>query len=362
VAVLVAAAKVRVPVKDPLRLRRQVILAVLALALLGACLAASAMGALCIPFSHLLAALARRIGLPTAVAVSPVEEAALFAIRLPRIALGLGAGATLGVAGAALQALFRNPLADPGLIGVSGGAACGAVGWIVLGGLAPGWLQGSRATPLAAFAVGLAAAAGVYWIARRGAHTDIATLLLAGLAMNALTAAGVGYLTYLGTDAQLRTLTFWLLGGLGGATWHEVWPMLLMMGAACLGLLALARSYDVLALGERTAGHLGLRVQTLQRCTIGCVALGAGASVALTGVIGFVGLVAPHLVRLLGGASHRYVLPASALMGALLLVLADLLARTAVAPAELPVGIVTSALGAPFFIVLLRRRLSAHGP
>ncbi|HEY0342153.1 MAG TPA: iron ABC transporter permease, partial [Steroidobacteraceae bacterium] len=180
-------------------------------------------------------------------------------------------------------------------------------------------------------------------------------------ARNAMTAAGVGYLMDLGTDSQLRALTFWLLGGLGGATWHQVWPMLLVMLVAAMGLFAFRRSYDVLVLGERSAGHLGLSVENVRRLTLGCVALGAGASVALTGIIGFVGLVAPHLVRLLGGPGHRFVLPASALMGALLLVLADLLARIAVAPAELPVGVVTSALGAPFFILLLRRRAAGRG-
>lgn len=344
------------------RLRRRIILVGLGIAVLAASLAASALGALHVPLSHLLAAIGHSLGIDRGTAVTPVERAALFAIRLPRVALGLGAGATLGIAGAALQALSRNPLADPGLIGVSGGAAFGAVGWIVLGAAAPVWMHGSFSAPLAAFAAGLVAVAGVYGIARRGSQTDIATLLLAGLAVNALTAAGVGYLSYLGTDAQLRSLTFWLLGGLGGATWGEIWPLLLVMGAAAAGLLSLRRSYDVLALGERSAGHLGLSVELVQRATIGCVALGAGASVALTGIIGFVGLVAPHLVRLLGGPSHRFVLPASALMGALLLVLADLLARTVVSPAELPVGIVTSALGAPFFIALLRRRAGRPAP
>jgi iron complex transport system permease protein len=357
----VAVTHVWTPLHDPFRRRRRIVLVALIVAVIAACLSAGAIGALHIPFSHVLSALAQRLGLETHAPVTRVEQAALFAIRLPRVALGLGAGATLGMSGAALQALFRNPLADPGLIGVSGGAACGAVGWIVLGGSAPAWMPIALATPLAAFAAGLAAAAGVYWIARRGAQTDIATLLLAGLAMNALTAAGVGYLSYLGTDAQLRTLTFWLLGGLGGATWREVGPMLAVLAAASLGLAALARSYDVLVLGDSSAGHLGLPVESVRRWTIGCVALGTGASVALTGIIGFVGLVAPHLVRLLGGSSHRFVLPASALMGALLLVLADLLARIAVAPAELPLGVVTSALGAPFFIALLRRRL-AHSP
>ncbi|MEI9994168.1 MAG: iron ABC transporter permease [Rhizomicrobium sp.] len=350
------------PLRDPLRLRRHLILGGLVALLVVACLAASTIGALDIPLSHVVAALAGRAGWDLGVPVAPFEDAALFSIRLPRVALGLGVGMTLGVAGAALQALFRNPLADPGLIGVSGGAACGAVGWIVLGASAPAWANGAIAMPLAAFAAGLAATIGVYLIGRSRSRTDIATLLLAGLAMNALTTAIVGYLTFLGTDAQLRALTFWLLGGLGGATWGQIWPVLLLMAGALSGFAVLARGYDVLALGESAAGHLGLRVEILRRATIVLVALGVGAGVALTGIIGFVGLAAPHLVRLMGGAAHRFVLPAAALMGALLVVSADLFARIAVMPAELPVGVVTSALGAPFFIWLLRRRLGETAP
>ncbi|MEJ0042655.1 MAG: iron ABC transporter permease [Rhizomicrobium sp.] len=359
---MVAAAESFDPVRDPLRLRRQLILAGLGLALALACLAAGAIGALDIPLSHVVAALAGRAGFDIGVPRAPFEDAALFGIRLPRVALGLGVGMTLGVSGAALQALFRNPLADPGLIGVSGGAACGAVGWIVLGSAAPLWAQAAFALPLAAFAAGLAATIGVYLIGRSRSGTDIATLLLAGLAMNALTTALVGYLTYLGSDAQLRALTFWLLGGLGGATWNQIWPVLVLMAGALAGFAVMMRGYDVLALGESAAGHLGLRVEFVRRLTIVLVALGVGAGVALTGIIGFVGLAAPHLVRLMGGAAHRFVLPASALMGALLVVLADLLARIAVMPAELPVGVVTSALGAPFFIWLLRRRLRELSP
>jgi iron complex transport system permease protein len=211
--------------------------------------------------------------------------------------------------------------------------------------------------PLASFATGLAATAGVYVVGRSRNRNDVATLLLAGLGVNALTTAILGYLTYLGNDAQLRALTFWLLGGLGGATWDQIWPVLLLMGASLGGFLSLGRSYDLLALGESAAGHLGLSVEAVRRGTIVLTALGVGASVALTGIVGFVGLAAPHLVRLMGGAAHRFVLPASALMGALLVILADLFARVAVAPAELPIGVVTSALGAPFFIWLLRRRL-----
>ncbi len=341
--------------RDPLRLRRRLILIGLAVALALSCIAAAAIGALEIPFTHVVAALAHRIGWP--VAVEPFEAAALFGIRLPRVALAVAVGAVLGAAGTALQALFRNPLADPGLIGVSGGAACGAVGWIVLGTSLPAWMHATAGMPLAAFGCGLGATLGVYAIAHTRSRTDIATLLLSGLAMNALTTAVVGYLTYLGNDAQLRALTFWLLGGLGGATWDQIWPALLPMAAALAGIVFLMRSYDVLALGESTAGHLGIAVERVRIATILLVSLGVGASVALTGIIGFIGLVAPHLLRLMGGAAHRFVLPGAALLGALLVVLADLFARVVVAPAELPIGVVTSALGAPFFIWLLRRRL-----
>jgi iron complex transport system permease protein len=155
----------------------------------------------------------------------------------------------------------------------------------------------------------------------------------------------------------LRALTFWLLGGLGGATWNQIWPALILMAASVAGFAGLARSYDLLALGEISASHLGLEVETVRRLTVLLAALGVGATVALCGIIGFAGLVAPHLVRLMGGPAHRYVLAGSALMGAVLVVLADLAARVIVMPAELPIGILTSALGAPFFIWLLRRRL-----
>jgi iron complex transport system permease protein len=347
------------PAGDPLAARRRLILAGLAIALVAACLAAGMIGALNIPVPHMLQALAGRLGLDAGLGLEAFEESVLFSIRLPRVALGLGVGAMLGVAGTALQALFRNPLADPGLIGVSGGAACGAVGWIVLGAAAPAWAAGALALPVAAFAGALLAAAAVYQIGRNGPRADIATLLLAGLAINALTTAMVGYLTYLGSDAQLRALTFWLLGGLGGAAWSQIWPVLMVIAAVLTAFAALTRAYDVLALGEDAAAHLGLAVEVVRPATIVLVAIGVGASVALTGIVGFVGLAAPHLVRLIGGPAHRFVMPGSALTGALLVVLADLAARVIVAPAELPIGVVTSALGAPFFIWLLRRRLRA---
>ncbi len=345
------------PARDPLQMRRQTILAALAACLAVACLVAATLGALPIPASHVAAALLAHLGIDTGIPATPIEEAALFSIRLPRVALGMGVGAMLGLSGTALQALFRNPLADPGLIGVSGGAACGAIGWIVLGAQLPLWMDTGVSMSVAAFATGLAATAGVYAIGRAQARTDVATLLLAGLAVNALTTAIIGYLTYLGSDAQLRALTFWLLGGLGGVTWDQIWPALLLMAAAAMGLGVLGRGYDLLLLGEGSAAHLGLNVEAVRRASVLLVALGVGAGVALTGIIGFVGLAAPHLVRLMGGPAHRFVLPGSALLGALLVVLADLAARLLVVPAELPIGVVTSALGAPFFIWLLRRGL-----
>jgi iron complex transport system permease protein len=341
-------------IQKRLSLRRHITIIALGLSLTASCLLAMSVGALTIPLDHILDAIAAKFGL---VATTEIfEQAALFDIRLPRLVLGLCVGATLGICGAALQALFRNALADPGLLGVSSGAACGAVGWIVLGGTAPLWMHTAITLPLMSFVMALAATGLVYFVAASRRRSDGATLLLAGIAVNALGSAVVGFLTYLGNDAQLRSLTFWLLGGLSGVTWHEILPLLPVFAISLGGLLLLARSFDVLALGEAAAGHLGLPVETTRRITMALTAFGVGASVALTGIIGFVGLASPHLVRLIGGPRHNFVLPAAALMGALLTVLADIFARTVVVPAELPIGVVTSAVGAPFFIWLLKRR------
>lgn len=336
-------------------LRRGMVLTGLCGMLVVAVLLSATTGAVSLPVSDVIAALLHRLGF-TAAVPDAMTSAVLFDIRLPRIALGLAVGASLGISGAALQAQFRNPLADPGLLGVSSGAASGAVGWIVLGAAAPLWMQTSFSMPLAAFMAALLATVLVHVIAKtRHLGATAGTLLLAGIAVNALGGALVGFFTYLGSETQLRSLTYWMLGGLSGVTWHEILPALPVMVISGIGLTLQARSFDVLALGERDAGHLGIRVKFARRVTISLVALSVGAAVALSGVIGFVGLAAPHLVRLTGGPHHRYVLPGAALMGALIIVVADLLARTLVVPAELPVGILTSALGAPFFIWLLRR-------
>jgi iron complex transport system permease protein len=346
------------PARDPLIVWRRATLSGLAVALAVATIFALGAGAMEIAPLRVVEILLQAMGVDTGTAIEPYEAAALMSVRLPRILLALACGATLGVAGASLQALFRNPLADPTLVGVADGAAVGAVAWIVFGGLGLASF-GAWGIILVAFVGGLIATSGVLLIARGEGRIDIATLLLAGLAMKALAGALLGYLIFLANDMQMRSLTFWLLGSLGGATWSTIIPAAIAMGISVLLLMPLARPFDALALGEAEAGHLGVRVERTKRIAVGAVALGVGAGTALTGVIGFVGLVAPHIIRLIGGADHRFVLPGSALLGALLIVGADTLARTIVAPAELPIGVVTSAIGAPFFFWLLRSRGSA---
>ena len=344
------------PACDPLKIRRRATLIGLGLLLALTTVFALGAGALAIEPWRVVEILLRAVGIDTGAAIEPYQAAALMSVRLPRILLALMCGATLGMAGASLQALFRNPLADPTLVGVADGAACGAVAWIVFGGMGLAAGLGAWGLILVAFGGGLIATAGVMAAARGEGRIDIATLLLAGLAMKALASALLGYLIFLANDLQMRSLTFWLLGSLGGATWSAIIPAALLMSVSLGVLGTLARPFDALALGEAVAGHLGVPVERVKRVAVVAVALGVGAGTALTGIIGFVGLIAPHIVRLIGGPDHRFVLPASALLGALLIVVADTMSRTLVAPAELPVGVVTSAIGAPFFFWLLRTR------
>ncbi|MCY1347124.1 Hemin transport system permease protein HmuU [compost metagenome] len=256
-----------------------------------------------------------------------------------------------------MQGLFRNPLADPGLVGVSSGAALGAafaiVGAALLGGvpdaLSPYLLS------ICAFGGGLTVTALVYRLGRRDGQTNVATMLLAGIALTALAGAIIGLFTYLADDATLRTLTFWNLGSLNGASYSRLWPLLIVTAGVALWLPRRAKALNALLLGESEARHLGFEVERLKRELVLCTALGVGAAVAAAGLIGFIGLVVPHLVRLLAGPDHRVLLPASALAGASLLLFADLAARLLLAPAELPIGIVTALIGAPFFIYLLVR-------
>lgn len=279
-------------------------------------------------------------------------------IRIPRTLLGLGIGAVLAITGVCMQALFRNPLADPGLIGVSAGAALGAALAIALGGY---WSFSDQAPDSlifgSAFAGGLLVTWLAVWVGHQRGRLEITTLLLAGVAFTALAGALIGLLTYLADDSTLRRLTFWNLGTLEGATYPRIWPLLLVAGAIALWLPFRAQALNALLLGEAEAYHLGVPVERLKHELIVCTALGVGASVAAAGLIGFIGLVVPHIMRLLVGPDHRILIPATLLAGPCLLLLSDVIARLALAPAELPIGIVTAALGAPFFVyVLLKGR------
>lgn len=291
--------------------------------------------------------------------VTNAQQVVVWNVRLPRVILALLAGAGLAVAGVLMQAMFRNPLADPALIGVSAGAALGAVSVIVLGATLLGGLSkvlGVWTLPVAAFTGALATTMLVFQLAKRDGVLDASTLLLCGIAINALAGAGIGLLTYLATDDQLRSLTFWSLGSLGAATWGSVVGAAPAVSLMLVCAPALAHSLNALLLGESEALHLGVAVERLKRILLVLTAAAAGALVAVSGIIGFVGLIAPHMARMLVGPDHRFVLPLSALLGATLLTGGDLIARTVVRPAELPIGILTALIGAPFFLWLLSQR------
>lgn len=321
----------------------------LALPALVLLLAASVLWSLChgaidIPPREVLASFLRA----TDGLVARGDDAVVLGLRLPRVLLAILVGAALASGGATMQGLFRNPLADPGLIGVSAGAALGAVGAIVLGGQFGSWRVAA-----AAFVGGLGATSFVYVLGRH--RGGVSHLLLAGVAVNAIAMAGVGLLTYLADENQLRDLTFWSLGSLGGASWSRLATVAPWILLPLLCLPSAAAGLNALLLGEGEATLLGHRPERLQPFLVGLVALAVGASVAFTGVIGFVGLIVPHLLRMGFGPDHRFLLPASAVGGATLLVAADALARTVVAPGELPIGVLTALVGGPFFLWLLLR-------
>ncbi|MEM9341830.1 MAG: iron ABC transporter permease [Pseudomonadota bacterium] len=301
--------------------------------------------------------------LSAAIGTTPLDATAqiiLFDIRLPRLTLGLLVGASLAVSGAVMQGLFRNPLADPGLVGVGAGAGLGAISAIVLGAGLPSGISlalGNYVVPVAAFLGGWISTLVLYRISTRRGRTSVAVMLLAGIALGALAGALSGILVYMADDAQLRDLTFWGLGSLAGASWPKVLAagplIVLALGAAPF----LARALNGLALGEAAASHLGIPVQRMKAVAILTVAGATGAAVAVSGGIGFIGIVVPHLLRLAIGPDHRYLLLNAALLGAALLVGADMISRTIISPAELPIGIVTATLGGPFFLwILLRNR------
>lgn len=338
---------------------RAVVRVLLAAILAAVALTGLSLGAVPLPSGVVLGLLAQALELPISAEPTEAQAAVLLHIRLPRVILGMLVGGGLAVAGAAMQALFRNPLADPAIIGVSSGAALVAVAVIVLGDTVLQNLHGLLGIwtlPVAAFLGGLGVTALVYRLSWEQGETHMASLLLGGIAINSLAGAATGLLIYMADDAQLRTLTFWAMGSLGGASWVTVLAALPGVQAACLVIVWHARALNALLLGEAEARHLGIDVERVKRALIAASALAVGTAVAVSGVIGFVGLVVPHLARLLFGPDHRYCLLACALIGSALLIGADLAARTLVAPAELPIGILTALLGAPFFLWLLLRK------
>jgi heme transport system permease protein len=340
---------------------RAIILPLLLALLLIAAMIAATIGAAGIPLDRLVAALGLGNGDP---AVIGRDHLVLWSIRLPRIALAAMVGALLASAGTLMQGLFRNPLADPALVGVSSGAALAAAATIVVGDkivMGPLLALQSELLPLAAFIGALTTTTLLYRFATREGRTSIATFLLGGLAVAALANAGIGMLVFLADDRQLRDVTFWMLGSLSGATWPKVAAIAPFLLVFLIAVPFLARGLDLMVLGEAEAFYGGVSVERLKRASIILVAAATGAAVSVSGVIGFVGIVVPHLLRLAIGPTHRLLLPATLLLGASLLLAADTFARVLAAPAELPIGIVTAIIGAPFFLVLLMRQRALIG-
>lgn len=357
-AVTARAGRRSVP-KDRRRRARAAVAATLAL-VVAAALVALAVG----PTGISLDALPRvLLGLAGDPAAAARERLVLLDIRLPRVVVGVLVGGGLAAAGAVLQGLFRNPLADPSLLGASPGAALAAAAAIAFGDALPaalpaGWSRGL--VPVAAFLGALAATTVLHLLATRDGLTRVATLLLAGVALGAFAQSMTGWIVFTADDRALRDITFWTLGSLGGASWAKIAAALPFFLAAAVALPLLARALNAFLLGEAEAAHLGVETERAKRVAILVTAAAIGASVALAGVIGFLGIVVPHLVRLATGPDHRYVLPASAAAGAALLLVADTIARTVAAPAEMPVGVVTAAIGAPVFLWLLLRHRTAE--
>ncbi|WP_435850149.1 FecCD family ABC transporter permease [Streptomyces uncialis] len=325
-------------------------------ALLVMALVSAGTGAYDIPIGDVLSSVQHRIGLGGQ-ALDRVGESVLWNVRLPRVVLALLVGASLGCAGALMQGVFGNPLAEPGVIGISAGAAVGAVVAIAFGLT----FLGNWTVTAAAFIAGLATVSLVYALSRSGGRTEVVTLILTGIAVNAFAGALIGLSVFFADNSAITQITFWQLGSLSQATWPKV---LAVLPCALLGLLVAplsARKLDLLALGERPARHLGVDVERLRITMILVVALLTAAAVAVAGVITFVGLLVPHLLRMAAGPGHRFLVPGSALGGGLVLVSADLAARTVAAPAELPLGVLTALFGSPFFFWLLRRTRRKQG-
>jgi iron complex transport system permease protein len=330
----------------------------LAALLIAGILGSALLGQLPVQPTEVIGSLLRAVGIPNDWAPDdPIIESALWIVRFPRILMAIVVGAALAAAGAVMQAIFGNPLAEPGVVGVSSGAALGAATAIVLGLSA----FGDYAIALFAFVGGLLATLLVYFVSRANGRTEVVTLLLTGIAVNAFASAGLAFALFAASTASREQIIFWQLGSLNGALWNEVLVVAVVAVIGVAVAVLLGRRYDLLSLGERNARHLGLDVERLRLVSIVVVALLTGVAVAFVGIIAFVGLVVPHVVRMLLGPQHRSLIVYSAFGGAVLMLAADLLARTIVPGAELPIGMLTSLVGGPFFFFLLWRQRRRSG-
>jgi iron complex transport system permease protein len=330
---------------------RAVVGAALGALLLGGILASALLGQFPVTPAEVIGSLLRAGGIPNGWAPDdPITESTLWVIRFPRIVMAILVGAALATAGAVMQAIFGNPLAEPGVVGVSTGAALGGVAAL-----------GDYAIAVFAFAGGLLATLLVYLVSRANGRTEVVTLLLTGIAVNAFAGAGLAFVLFVADTAGREQIVFWQLGDLNGSLWREVAVVAVVAVVGVVAAILLGRRYDLLALGERNARHLGLDVERLRVVSIVLVALLTGVAVAFVGIIAFVGLVVPHIMRMLLGPRHRGLIVASAFGGAVLILAADLLARTIVPGAGLPIGMLTSLVGGPFFFFLLWRQRRRSG-
>lgn len=330
----------------------------LTIALLVSLVFAAGHGQLDIPPSEVLGSLMHKIGLDIGpVPHHPQGENTLWQVRFPRVVMAALAGACLATAGALMQGVFGNPLAEPGVVGVSAGAAVAAATAIVF----ELTFAGTWTVAICAFVGGLITTTLVYVMSRDGGRTEVVTLVLTGIAINAMTSAGLAFLMFLGDTQAREEIVFWTLGSLNGSRWEYVGVVFPMAVVGIGAAMFLAPKLDLLSLGDRAARHVGVDVERLRMGTIVVVAVLTAAAVAFCGIISFIGLIVPHLIRMVAGPGHRLLVPASALGGAVLLVMADLWARTLVAYADLPIGMLTALVGGPFFFWLIRRARRTAG-
>ncbi|WP_437921303.1 FecCD family ABC transporter permease [Sphingobacterium sp. LRF_L2] len=339
-------------------MKNKLIFLALSILLLFAILLSLSFGAFEIPLKEVGLSIAHKFNLFTSIPSDDLYTGVIDLVRWPRTLLGLLVGAALGISGAGIQAVFRNPLAEPGLIGISAGASLLAASVIAFEALlfvSLGQLLGHYLLAIAAFIGAGGATLIVYRISLYDGKPHIGTMILAGVAINALAGSLTGLISFASDEQQLRSITFWMLGSLGGATWTSVFTLLPFVTFVLIGLPMLAKSLNVFSLGEQEAAQLGQRPNRVKVRVIVLATLAVGAAVSVSGIIGFVGLLVPHAVRMIGNSDNRYVLPASALLGSLILTLADLIARTIAVPSEVPIGVVTALLGTPLFLYILIR-------